>query len=103
MKYTLTTYRDGEKLIATTGAYSDQLVYALMRMLVDDACDEYEITNARGHRIAYAMTEDSPTAKQMVVDDEQSKREAAADDHREMRQEIQRDELAMRNAQRGTR
>jgi len=95
MKYTLTTYRDGKALENIDFEGTDQMFFCLIggcNRINDGRCDEYEITNERGHVVAYAFTEDSPKAKEKEADYNADMKEARAD----MAGEIQRDELASR-------
>ena len=104
MKYTLTTYRDGKKL--SVQPMSKTIVPPLwfaMRSIEDNECDEYEITNEKGDVVAYAYTEDSPKALQANSERAQSRKEAQADRMADIALEVQQEELASRQAQRGCR
>jgi hypothetical protein len=95
MKYTLTTYRDG-KVVANREDDGEEAQWFLLvvgaNRISNGTADEYEITNERGHVVAYAYTEDSPKAKEKEADYNADRREVRAD----MARDIQRDELASR-------
>jgi len=107
MKYTLTTYRDGKKLGEITNATTQYSIASMLSgaamFLEANHCDEYEITNEKGDVVAYAYTEDSPKALQANSERAQSRKEAKSDRMADIAREIQSEELASREAQRGCR
>ena len=103
MKYTLTTYRDGKKLSAFPGYYDLHNALTSARDVLFGPSDEYEITNEKGDVVAYAYTEDSPKAIQANSERAQSRKGAQGDRMRDIALEIQQEELASRQAQRGVR
>jgi len=104
MKYTLTLYDDGK---VRSKEYFDGLEMYNILCLGANALyhgdDEYEITNEHGHIVAYAYTEDNPKALQANSERAQSRKEAQADRMADIARDIQREELASRQAQRGSR
>jgi hypothetical protein len=104
MKYTLTTYGDGKR--QSTFSYNGESLIYILRIagnIIGTRGDEYEITNEKGDVVAYAYTEDSPKALQANSERAQSRKEAQADRMADIAREIQQEELASRQAQRGVR